>query len=336
MKKILLTLLQLAVTAGALWFIFRNQEQRTNILNAFSRAEISWVLAAIVVSAVALITATMRWWLLLRVQGIHLGWKRTVQLYLIGGFFNLFLFGSTGGDALKMFYVVREVGPNKRANAILSVIMDRLLGLVALIILAAVFITLRYHWLTQTPASSALLASFGLILGGALTGLVLIFTVIGLRLVDRLPARLPGRAKFVEVAGACQTYARAWRSTLLGIVVSSIGHASFFFTFYFAARSVGAGVRLWDMSTIMPMVNTIVSLPISVAGVGLRETLFSRLLHDLCGTPEALAVPISIIGFLCSTIFYGLVGGVFFLFYRGPAEGQKAEVGTRNAEMAEG
>lgn len=316
MKKILITLLQIVVTVGALWLIFKKPENRDAFAKAFTQASPGWIIAAVVAAAFSPITATVRWFLLLNVQEIRPGWKRVTQLYMIGSFFNLFLLGSTGGDALKMFYLVREVGPHKRAGAILTVIVDRLLGLLALVALAVVFVTLRYGWLTRTKETAATLATFGLILGGAVGGLALIFTVIGLRLVDKLPAGLPGRSKFVDMAEACRIYARAWRTTLLGIAISWVGHSSFFFTYYFASRAVHSTVRLWDMTTILPIINTIVAVPISVSGLGLREQLFKRLLGDLCGTPTGDAVAISLIGFLCSVLFYGLLGALFFLSYR--------------------
>lgn len=316
MKKFLITFFQIAVTVGALWFIFKDPTKRANIIDALSHASWGWVVAALCVSALSPLAAGGRWGMLMGVQGIHIGWKRVAQIYMIGNFFNLFLLGSTGGDAIKMFYLLREAGPSKRASAILCVIMDRLLGLLGLIIMGAFFVIARYHWLTATRESTTLLASFGLILGSALAGLTVVFTIIGLRLVDRLPARLPGRDKLIELAGACQLYARAWRTTLLGILISWVGHSSFFFTYYFAARAVHSTVSLWDMSTILPIVNTIVALPISLSGVGVRETLFTRLLGDLCHTSAGEAVSISILGFLCSVIFYGLMGVLFFLSYR--------------------
>jgi hypothetical protein len=50
--------------------------------------------------------------------------------------------------------------------------------------------------------------------------------------------------------------------------------------------------------------------------VGVRENLYVTLLGDLCGIGKAQAVTISLVGFFSSVIFYGLLGGVFYLFYR--------------------
>jgi len=51
------------------------------------------------------------------------------------------------------------------------------------------------------------------------------------------------------------------------------------------------------MLSIMPIVNTLTALPISFAGIGVRESLFQVLLHDLCRAPEAVGVLIGALGF---------------------------------------
>ena len=65
---------------------------------------------------------------------------------------------------------------------------------------------------------------------------------------------------------------------LLGIVISFVGHSSFFFCYYYASKALHAGVRFVDMAVILPIINTIVALPVSVSGVGVRESLFKTLI----------------------------------------------------------
>ena len=253
---------------------------------------------------------------------------------MIGAFFNVFLLGSTGGDAVKLFYILRGSDPQKRAGIILSVIMDRLLGLLALIILAT---CARRPALPLADANARHGALWSTVLPpcwpAAAGGLALVFVFIKARLVDRLPARMPGRTKFIELAAAVEVYTRAWPTFLAGIGISFVGHSSFIFTYYFAARALSAAVKLYDMAVLLPIVNTIVSLPISLSGVGVREGLFKTLLQDLCGVGEAQSVPISIIGFLCTVIFYGLVGWVVYLFYRSGAGPVPAHVEAVEEQM---
>jgi uncharacterized protein (TIRG00374 family) len=316
LRKTLLTALQVAVTLFALYWVFRKPEDRAAMAHALRTADLRWILLSVLAGALSPFAATWRWGLLLRVQDIRLSWKRITQLYMIGSFFNLFLLGSTGGDAIKLFYLLRQVEPKKRAGAVMAVGIDRVIGLLALIILATTFVILRYRWLTHTKEAAALLVSFGLILSSAAMGIITIVSIVGLRLADKLPAAMPGRTKILEGAAAVQAYGRSWPTIIAGIFISFVGHSSFFLTYYFAARGLHAAVSFWDMAVILPIVNTIIALPISVSGVGVRENLYVTLLGQLCQIGKAQAVTISLVGFFASVIFYGLLGGVFYLFYR--------------------
>ena len=75
------------------------------------------------------LVAGWRWKILLRVQGIQLGWLRLFALLLIGVLFNFIVPGGTGGDLVKIFYLLKET-PGKRTAALLSVLVDRLIGLI--------------------------------------------------------------------------------------------------------------------------------------------------------------------------------------------------------------
>ena len=337
MKKTILVTLQIVVTVSALLWVFHKPETRAGLVKAMHEASIPWLLAALVASVVAPLTASVRWWLLLRVADPAVRLGRIVQLVMVGMLFNLFLPGSTGGDAVKFYYTLRGSEPERRARIILSVVMDRLLGLLALILLASVFLVLRYDWLTRTKETANIVGGFAVLLFLSGGGIAFLFMIVQLRLVDRLPAKMPGRTKFVELASAVQTYARAWPITLAGVVISFVGHLSMFTTFYFVSNAVRAGVSFADMIVIMPIVNTFAALPISMSGAGVRETLIITLMGKLCGLLPGLAATVSIIGFLCTVVFNGLLGGLFYLFFRsseGAVPAHVAEVEAREEEAA--
>ena len=84
--------------------------------------------------------------------------------------------------------------------------------------------------------------------------------------------------------------------------------------FYCAAQAVHASVSFLDMITIMPIVTSIISLPITPGGVGFRESLFEILLSDLCNVPREVGVLISLLGFSYFVLF-GMIGGICYLFY---------------------
>ena len=337
MKKIILVTIQLAVTICALFWVFHKPETRAGLLQAVHEASVPWLLLALAAGIASPLTASVRWWLLLRVADPAARLGRVLQLVMVGMLFNLMLPGSTGGDAVKFFYTLRGSEPERRARIILSVVMDRLLGLLALIILAAVFLASRYGWLTRAPETASIVQGFAVLLFLAGGGIAFVFVAVQLRLVERLPAKLPGRTKFIELASAIQAYTRAWPTTLACLGISFVGHTALIASFYFVCNALRAGVSFLDMVAIMPIVNTFAAMPISMSGAGVRETLIITLMGKLCGVASGLAVSVSIIGFLCTVVFNGLLGGVFYLFFRssaGPVPARVDEVEAREEEAA--
>jgi hypothetical protein len=66
------------------------------------------------------------------------------------------------------------------------------------------------------------------------------------------------------------------------------------------------------MTSIMPLVTTVASLPISLNGIGVREALFEQLLYELCHVPRGTGLLISIAG-MCVYLVWALPGGFFYL-----------------------
>jgi uncharacterized protein (TIRG00374 family) len=313
MKKTLLTLLQVAVTVGLLWWVFHDPAKRAQMGEALREADWSWLWIGVGVFFFCTILATVRWKVLLKVQGIDMGWVRTWQLFMVGMFFNLFMLGSTGGDVVKMFLTMREA-PDRKAAALLSVFMDRVIGMMALILISLGFLCFRYDVLSHSPASSALLTTLLWLLAGAVVVTVGMFVGSAFGWVHYLPRWTPLRGRIVEVSAACHLYAKGWRQTIWAFLVSFPLFAMFFITFYCAARAFTDLLGLVDVFSVLPIVAVITAIPISVSGIGVRESLFVSLLAPF-GVTAAVATLISVTGFLINTVG-SLAGGLVFLFYR--------------------
>src|SRR3954452_9541629 len=120
---------------------------------AIRDANYRWIAAAIGTYLIVELAAVVRWQILLKVQGINLSNGRIVALFFIGMFYNQFLPGGTGGDIVKTYLLWKET-PKQKPGALLAVMFDRMIGLIALIVITGVLIFLRYRWLTSTPATS--------------------------------------------------------------------------------------------------------------------------------------------------------------------------------------
>jgi len=312
-KKTLLTLLQVAVTVGLLWWVFHDPEKRSQMAEALRQANWGWLIVGVGVFFGCTVLATVRWKILLAVQDIHMTWLRTWQLFMIGMFFNLFMLGSTGGDVVKMFLTMREA-PNNRGAALLSVFMDRVIGMMALILISLSFLYVRYDVLSHSNASAALLNTLLWLLAASVVVTVGMFVASAFGWVHFLPSWTPLRGRIVELSAACHMYAKGWRRTIWAFLVSFPLFAMFFITFYCAARAFTDQLGLVDIFSVLPIVAVITAIPISVSGIGLRESLFVQLLNPF-GVSPAIATLISVTGFLINTIG-SLAGGIVFLLYR--------------------
>src|SRR5881396_1807554 len=314
MKKILVTLFQLAVTIAVLYWVYHDHNRRAQMAEAIRDAQYHWVVIGILAYIVVEIAAAFRWHVLLKVQGIHLSFLRLSGLFLIGMFYNQFLPGGTGGDIMKSYYLLKET-PDKKAGALLAVVFDRFIGLVALVAITGTLIGLRYDFLSQTTETRQLLWFLLFLLGSSILFLLSTFVISGFNLFHWLPEKFPGREKLIEISAAYHLYAHHWRATLVAFGASLVAHMSTFATFLCAAYALGAPVPVVNFFAVMPVERTISALPISFAGIGLREKVLQIMLNGLCGVPEAKAILIGSLSFLIILVCC-LPGALVYLFYK--------------------
>src|SRR6266576_1957819 len=303
MKKILLTIFQLGVTIGVLYWVYHDPSRRAQMVEAIRNAQYRWVVMGILAYLVVEIAAAFRWHVLLKVQKISLSLPRLAGLFFIGMFYNQFLPGGTGGDIVKTYLLWKET-PKQKPGALLAVMFDRMIGL---IVITGVLIFLRYGWLTRETAAqldsnplhnprfyvSVVLAVFG----ASVLFVTTTFLVSGFNLLHKLPHRLPGREKLIEISAAYHLYARHWRATTAAFGASLVCHLGTFATFLCVAYAFRANVALIDFFAIMPVERTISSLPISFAGVGTREFVLQVMLLNLLSVPREVTRLIGLMGF---------------------------------------
>src|SRR6266699_2640617 len=314
MKKILVTLFQLAATIAVLYWVYHDPEKRAQMVEALKNAQYQWVAIGILAYVLVEIAAAFRWHVLLKVQGIHLSLPRLSGLFLIGMFYNQFLPGGTGGDIIKSYFLLKET-PDKKAGALLAVVFDRFIGLVALIAITGALISLRYDFLSKTTETRWLLRFLLVLLGASILGLLSTFVISGFNLFHSLPKKFPGREKLIEISAAYHLYAHQWRATLAAFGASIVAHLATFATFLCVAYSLRANVKIVDFFAVMPIERTISAMPISFAGIGWPEKVLQIMLHRLCGVPEATAILIGSLSFLVVLICC-LPGAIVYFFYK--------------------
>ena len=332
MKKILVTLIQLAVTVTLLIWVFHDPQQRAQLTTALRAADYRWVGGAIVAYLIVEIAAAVRWQILLRVQKIRLSLPRLSGLFLIGMFYNQFLPGGTGGDIIKSYLLLKETAEHK-AGALLAVVFDRFIGLVALVAITVTLVSLRFDLLSRTPETRNLLWLLLFVLGISISALIASFVVSGFNLFHLLPRKFPGRDKLIEIAAAYHLYARHWVATFFAFAASLVAHLATFTTFLCVAYAFHAGVKLIDFFAVLPVERTLTALPISFAGVGLREQILQIMLHNLCGVPVAVAKLIGTMSFLVILVCCA-PGGIVYFFYKPSGVAKRVRLREMQREVA--
>ena len=326
MKKTILTVIQVLVTVGILYHIFKDPKN-ADLPHQLLISNKLWVLAGIFAYGIVEVLATWRWQILLKVQGISLAFFRVLALLMIGILFNLFMPGGTGGDVIKIFYLLKEIPTGKRAGALLAVLMDRLIGLLGLTLVTGVILLFRYQWLCSTEATRHRTWTALGIMGLSIGGVTFSFLITCFGLAHKLPEKFPMRDKFIDLSIAYSEYARAWKYSISALGLSLGVHIGSFYVFYAAARAIGQNIGILNMFGVVPLINTITSLPISVGGAGWREILFTDFLGNLCSVPSSKAIAISLMGFSV-LIFWAIVGGVIYLLYRPSEHARLSEIET--------
>jgi glycosyltransferase 2 family protein len=305
MKKWASLLFQSLVSVALLAWIFWSEEFRNRTWQVLTSAHPGWLAAGFLVAGAGNLLGVVRWGIFLRVLGIRIAPWDVLRLSFVGLFFNTFLVGAVGGDAVKVVWLAAK-GQRKTA-ALLSVLMDRMSGFGALIVCSLVFMSLQLEWLARSAVVAGLIKVVFVYLLLIVVLMVVSFVMSAKGLTSRLPKRFPFRGMIIEFTEAYLQFVIAWRQTLLASLLSIGMLLAYFLTFYLSARAFGLRVPIGEFFAFMPAVDIISALPISLGGFGVREQLFATVLGELWGVPAAQAVSVSLGGALLSML-WGLFG----------------------------
>jgi uncharacterized protein (TIRG00374 family) len=305
-SKTITILLKLSITVG-LFYIILTQVKIDAVMAAFSDLNLYWVMCVLLVYPVRLMLQTVRWKILLNDHGVDApGWLLLKRNW-IGRFLSNFLPGRMGGDIYRIFGRV-DFAVDKSTLAS-SVILDRLLGIVALlsyVCVAGVF-----------QASIVMQTGMGNLIAFSSLGIVLIvpwFLTHAprqwlLRMSNRLPDGKPKKV-ILSLVDALIEGTRKKRTMVYAFIISVVFHLLSAVGSYCSLRAMGFDVSLLSVVLIIPLVNLIAQVPISLNGLGLREGAFA-LLFTAVGVPAAVAVGAALVD-RAVAVLMSLIGGLMY------------------------
>jgi uncharacterized membrane protein YbhN (UPF0104 family) len=275
-----------------------------------------WLGAAFICFMPTIVIVSWRWRMLLRIQGVHLSFWRIFELNMIGQFFSTVGVGTTGGDVFKIFYVTRAV-PQQKAAVAFTVILDRVLGLMALLLFGATLAYCRLPLLLSLPNTSKLTGTFYLFVLGGVAGTVA--ASLGPYLLEHegiraMVKKLPFVHRGTSLYSAYDRSARALGVNIIAVIGSIPSHLSITIMGYCILQAMNKPTDLLALAAIVCIVNMLIALPISISGAGVREYLFTTF-FVLLGIDKDHAVAFSLT-FFALNILWCLVGGPFYFLYR--------------------
>ena len=293
---------KLAVSVILLWFIASKFDIGAPA-ERLKNLDIAALFAALAVYALLLVNNTFRWrTVMIAIKAVLPVWK-TFQLVYIGVFFNQALPSSVGGDAVRM-YLGRKHGLSLQGT-VNGVMLERVVNIFGLILLVVATQPVLLARIGDNPAKYV----FPALAVAAVAGIVF------LMLLDRIPEHFRNWTivrGLANLAGDSKRLFLSPRYALPAVGFGILGMILISLIVYFLAISLDIRISAIDCMVLVPPVMLIASVPISIAGWGLRETAMVAA-FGFIGVAEGDAFVLSIL-FGLANIFAALPGGLIWLF----------------------
>lgn len=253
-----------------------------------------------------------RWRLILANFAIGTPYWKLTQITLIGYFFNLFLPSALGGDFFRSYYLAKR---EKRgmSTTLTTTFLDRVAGLSALLLIALPAV-LIYPIRVQGYSLVPIFATICLIFVASIVALFNPWMHSKMNLLLERLRRPEIEQKMTLVAQGLERLRRNGKA-ISGVILLSVGIQFFvILAMWVAALSIGIDAPFSIFLIFIPVVNLAVAIPITINGVGLRESVYYLLFAEL-GVPMETSVALSILN-LVIVAATSLPGGVVYSLYK--------------------
>ncbi|MDB5296726.1 MAG: hypothetical protein JWO31_2709 [Phycisphaerales bacterium] len=286
--------------------------------------EANWgyLAAAVLVLPLVHLITSYRWYALLNAQDIRLSLGRTFVLNMVGAFYNSFMPGSTGGDVAKAYYASKHT--EHRTRAVLTVLVDRIIGLLALLVLGGAMAAAQW----DVPECRRVAVGAGVILACTAAGLVVFYqpTLRRATGLDWLLKRLPMQAQVHKAVEAMDAYGRRPGVMLWTFACSFPVHVTTIVSATLAGLAFHLPLAPLYYWVVIPVTALAGAIPISPQGAGVME-VFAVQLTKHHGVTAAQAVALMMCVRL-TAMFWNLVAGLFVLKggYHAPTDAEQHEM----------
>jgi glycosyltransferase 2 family protein len=310
-RRLVVMGVKLAVSVALLWLLFSRVDV-AKLWASARHASIKWLAIALGVYALTIVVMVWRWWLLLEAQDVDMSFRKLFGSMSVALFFNNFLPSNIGGDVVRISDTAKVARSKTLAATV--VLADRTMGMMGLVLVAAMGITLVTAPAGRAPLPiwpSWLWAGF---MSGTLVGALMLWSPNGVGWLLRPllvlhPEWVGGRI------GSLTATLERFRNHM-GAVVTCFAGAVFvqLLTVVFGwavARGLGIPIGPFDLAVVVPLAGVVQMIPVSVNGFGVREAMYS-LYFARIGLPPESALLLSLTS-TALVMLYSLTGAAVYV-----------------------
>ena len=296
------------------------------LIRMVHQADPRFLAGAVFIIPLCHLLTSLRWHVLLASLDIPISQARTFTINMVGAFYNAFMPGTTGGDVVKAYYAAKHA-PDKRTRAVISVLVDRAIGLYALVVIGGVMAT--YQWYENDSIDCKRVAMVaGALIAVSAVGLVVFYVPILRRAtgLDFLLRRMPMQAQVSKAVEAMEIYGRQPSRLMWAFALAFPVHFASILSAALAGRALGLpldGLYYW---AVVPVIALVGAIPISPQGAGVMEFFAVQLTKRQGVTiSQAFALTMSI---RLVQMLWNLAAGFFVLRggYHAPTEKETDEL----------
>lgn len=267
-----------------------------------------WLVVIIPLQILALLLSARIWQVTVRAQGYETPYRQLVVYYYITQFYSTFLPGSYGGDGARAYYFHRD-HPGE-SGGVASIVTERLTGLVTVVAIGSVGLALAPeqvgpwpNWLLGTSLLIGLTAGVVAVRAGFLTPVLsrVVFPLpkVGTAIEHVYTATLDYETATVARAAG---WSLAFRASAVALN-AALGLA------------VGLDVALGWYVVLVPVIELLLALPVTIQGIGVREAAYVSLFAAVGGEPAA-ALLLALGVYASNIVLNSGLGGLVYLGYQ--------------------
>lgn len=308
LRKYLITALKIVISVGLVIFLIAKLGLN-DIYQQLQSISLGWILLALAIFTGSNILGAFQWFLLLKSKDIHLKFSHVLSYYFVGLFFNNFLIGYIGGDAFRIFDISKRTGDS--SSAVSTVFFDRFMGFVMLTTLALITGVI---WHGVFKSSTVLMIVIIIFIVWVLSFLFLFNDFLAHQLGKIIRFIFPGKTngKIYDIYKNINSFKHNKKMLFSVVFVSLIIQSIRVFVHYLAALSLGLHGQVKYFFLFIPVIALLASLPISIGGIGVRESSGLALFSRVTSFQPELIVVMEFLAYLIGLVA-ALPGGIIFM-----------------------